>query len=119
MNAAGYHLHFLTEDGTKGGYVLECALCEGMAAADLTAGFAMLLPQNEAVTEPRGEDTKMDPKEKKIKRLEIEDLADVRGGSFIPLPGCPDQGTSKCTENPYTCGTQDKNKNLCTFEALS
>lgn len=62
----------------------------------------------------------MDPKEKKSKRLEIDDLADIHGGHFMSLPSdCPDKGTSKCTENRYTCGTQDKNKYLCTFEVTS
>ncbi len=47
LNVAGYHLHFLTEDGQAGGHVLECALAEGTAALDSTAEFAMVLPQNE------------------------------------------------------------------------
>ncbi len=57
----------------------------------------------------------MDSKEQKVKRLEMEDLAQVCGGTFMSLD-CPDRGTSKCTENPYTCGTQDSNKNQCAFE---
>ncbi|HWQ77738.1 MAG TPA: acetolactate decarboxylase [Anaerovoracaceae bacterium] len=47
VNAAGYHLHFLTEDAQAGGHVLECALREGTAAVDVTTEFAMLLPQNQ------------------------------------------------------------------------
>jgi hypothetical protein len=56
----------------------------------------------------------VEPEEKKIKGLKIEDSADVRGGAFISLPDSPDRGTSKCTENPYTCGTEEEHKKLCT-----
>ena len=59
----------------------------------------------------------MDPQEKKNKSLDIEELADVRGGSFM-AKDCPDKGTSKCTENSYTCSTQDKNKNLCPYYSI-
>ena len=46
LNAAGFHLHFLTEDKQAGGHVLGCVLKEGTAAVDVTTEFAMLLPQN-------------------------------------------------------------------------
>jgi acetolactate decarboxylase len=52
VNVAGYHLHFLTADAQAGGHVLECALQEGTAAADVTTEFVMLLPQNQHLPKP-------------------------------------------------------------------
>lgn len=57
----------------------------------------------------------MDPKEKKGQILDSEELADVRGGTSTS-EDCPDKDTTRCSKNPYTCGTPDENnKNHCTY----
>lgn len=45
INVAGYHLHFLTEDKTGGGHVLEFSLIEGILALDYTSDFYLVLPR--------------------------------------------------------------------------
>ncbi|NQT32726.1 MAG: acetolactate decarboxylase [Candidatus Omnitrophica bacterium] len=47
MNVPGYHFHFLSEDRSKGGHLLECDLAEGSAGIDYTSEFCMVLPENE------------------------------------------------------------------------
>jgi acetolactate decarboxylase len=49
-NMPGYHLHFLREDCTGGGHLLECKLAEGSAAVDITTEFHMYLPENDHFT---------------------------------------------------------------------
>lgn len=48
INVPGYHFHFLSEDGRKGGHVLDCGLTEGEAAIDTLENFSMLLPRDPA-----------------------------------------------------------------------
>lgn len=43
INVSGYHLHFISEDRTKGGHLLEVSFDEGKAEADITDGFQMEL----------------------------------------------------------------------------
>ena len=40
---SGFHFHFLTEDYTAGGHLLECILVEGSASVDNTTEFYMRL----------------------------------------------------------------------------
>ena len=47
VNLPGYHLHFLSEDRTAGGHLLECALETATVQIDTTTEFRMLLPENE------------------------------------------------------------------------
>ncbi len=47
INLAGYHLHFLSEDGTMGGHLLECAIENAKISMDVVSEFQMLIPQNE------------------------------------------------------------------------
>lgn len=46
LNAPGWHLHFISEDRTKGGHVLGLNIDEVELAWDYTGGFAMVLPEN-------------------------------------------------------------------------
>jgi acetolactate decarboxylase len=43
INVPGYHLHFISEDRTKGGHLLEASFEEGMVMLDITDGFQMEL----------------------------------------------------------------------------
>ncbi|MFA9381242.1 MAG: acetolactate decarboxylase [Acetanaerobacterium sp.] len=47
VNLAGYHLHFLSEDHTMGGHLLECSIEEADVSIDTTDDFYMLLPEND------------------------------------------------------------------------
>ncbi|MCR4818540.1 MAG: acetolactate decarboxylase, partial [Fretibacterium sp.] len=44
LNAAGWHMHFISEDGRKGGHVLALSLQDGTLELDVISSFAMLLP---------------------------------------------------------------------------
>ncbi|MDW7733659.1 MAG: acetolactate decarboxylase [Methanolobus sp.] len=46
INVPGYHLHFITEDRTAGGHVLEFDLTEATVEIDNTYGFFMDLPES-------------------------------------------------------------------------
>ncbi len=47
MNATGWHLHFLSDDKTKGGHVLGLSVDTAELSWDYTDRFDMLLPDNE------------------------------------------------------------------------
>ncbi|MDP8298677.1 MAG: acetolactate decarboxylase [Candidatus Tantalella remota] len=47
VNVPGYHLHFITEDRSAGGHLLECRIDTATAELDLISGFYMVLPDNE------------------------------------------------------------------------
>ena len=51
LNVAGYHLHFLTEDGRRGGHVLEFSTQTVRIDVDYTARFVMALPDSPAFRE--------------------------------------------------------------------
>jgi acetolactate decarboxylase len=44
LNNAGWHLHFVSKDGTKGGHVLDLAIDKANIAWDQTDNFNMMLP---------------------------------------------------------------------------
>ncbi|NYT01449.1 MAG: acetolactate decarboxylase [Methanosarcinales archaeon] len=44
VNVPGYHLHFITEDRTAGGHVLDFSQNGTEVQLDITSGFAMVLP---------------------------------------------------------------------------
>jgi acetolactate decarboxylase len=48
MNVPGFHLHFLTEDRSAGGHVLDLVLEEGTLAIDASARFHLALPTDPA-----------------------------------------------------------------------
>ena len=46
VNTPGWHLHFVSEDRTQGGHVLDLSVTQAELSLDDTGGFAMLLPDN-------------------------------------------------------------------------
>ena len=48
LNSVGWHFHFLTEDLTQGGHVLQVSVDEATAMLDATPGFELFLPEDEA-----------------------------------------------------------------------
>ena len=44
LNTPGWHLHFLSEDGKKGGHVLDLAVQDALLALDVISEFAMVVP---------------------------------------------------------------------------
>lgn len=47
LNTSGWHFHFLSEDKTKGGHLLDVSFDKGSAVIDKTTAFEMLLPEEE------------------------------------------------------------------------
>lgn len=47
INVPGYHFHFITDDRTAGGHVLEYILSNSSIEIDYTSGFLMELPETE------------------------------------------------------------------------
>lgn len=66
LNAAGWHFHFVSDDKTKGGHILELAFDSAKASFDITDTFAMVLPDNEMF---KGFDFKVD-QSSDIKKVE-------------------------------------------------
>ena len=69
LNAAGWHLHFVSEDRKCGGHVLDLSLDSGEICFDYTDGFNMLLPETQMfptldLTKDQSED---------IKKVETQD----------------------------------------------
>lgn len=46
LNTPGWHFHFISDDKTKGGHILELAFDKAQAEFDATAGFDMCLSDN-------------------------------------------------------------------------
>ncbi len=46
LNVPGYHLHFITRDGTRGGHILSFMLKSGKIQSDSYNVFKMILPEN-------------------------------------------------------------------------
>lgn len=47
LNAVGWHFHFISDDKTKGGHILELSADAAKVSMDSTSSFAMILPDNE------------------------------------------------------------------------
>jgi len=47
VNVPGYHLHFLTADGSAGGHILECTIRSVNVSIDISDDFFMQLPATE------------------------------------------------------------------------
>ena len=47
LNTAGWHFHFINEDRTRGGHVLQVSVKDAEAAFDLTNGFEMTLSRED------------------------------------------------------------------------
>ena len=48
LNSVGWHFHFITEDLTRGGHVLQVSIDSAEAALDATPGFELMLPEDDA-----------------------------------------------------------------------
>ncbi|MFH1715125.1 MAG: acetolactate decarboxylase [Elusimicrobiota bacterium] len=48
INVPGYHLHFISDDYTKGGHLLDCEVENAIASIDKSYSFYMMLPQIES-----------------------------------------------------------------------
>jgi acetolactate decarboxylase len=48
INVPGYHVHFVSDDRSVGGHVLDFTMEEGLVAIDVTSQFHMALPQESA-----------------------------------------------------------------------
>lgn len=51
LNTPGWHFHFINEDRTRGGHVLQVSVREAEAAFDMTDGFEMALSRESAFQE--------------------------------------------------------------------
>ena len=69
LNAAGWHLHFVSDDRLSGGHVLGLGIDHAELAWDYTDGFRMLLPEGEMFT---GLDLTVDQSED-IKKVETNE----------------------------------------------
>ena len=47
VNVPGYHLHFLSQDGSRGGHILAFEMVTGTGQVDVLDRFAMRLPETE------------------------------------------------------------------------
>ena len=48
LNSSGWHVHFISDDGTKGGHVLDVSLKDTNAHFDEASEFTMLVPDTES-----------------------------------------------------------------------
>lgn len=51
LNNAGWHLHFISDDRTSGGHVLDLAIEEAVITWDYMDNFEMILPDNDEFTQ--------------------------------------------------------------------
>jgi acetolactate decarboxylase len=51
LNSAGWHFHFLADDASKGGHIVDLSLKEGEVQWDKTTGLNMALPEEERFSE--------------------------------------------------------------------
>jgi acetolactate decarboxylase len=51
INDTGFHLHFITEDRTRGGHVLEFVMDQGSCAINICNNHVVMLPENGKVLE--------------------------------------------------------------------
>lgn len=47
MNSAGWHCHFISDDNTKGGHIVDLSLKDGVVRWDKTAGLDLELPETD------------------------------------------------------------------------
>jgi acetolactate decarboxylase len=46
INVAGYHLHFITDDETAGGHLLDCIVRDATIEIDYTYDYELALPES-------------------------------------------------------------------------
>ena len=54
LNVPGYHFHFITDDRTAGGHVLDCRLARGELRVDREADLRLELPPEVSLLVPGG-----------------------------------------------------------------
>lgn len=64
INVPGYHLHFISEDKTMGGHLLEVSIENAVILADQTPSFQMTLPEDKAFAVLKLEEDKTEELEK-------------------------------------------------------
>lgn len=47
LNVPGYHVHFITKDGTSGGHVLDFNIKDARLSVDYTSELHLILPNTE------------------------------------------------------------------------
>ena len=60
VNVPGYHFHFISEDRTMGGHLLDASFEKAQAFADSTDGFVMALSPNEPEGSVKDLDSELD-----------------------------------------------------------
>ena len=48
LNTSGWHLHFLSDDGTRGGHVLDLKVQDCVLELDIISEFAMVVPNRDS-----------------------------------------------------------------------
>ncbi len=48
INLSGWHIHFISSDGSKGGHVLDAAIKSADAQIDITSGYKIVLPETQS-----------------------------------------------------------------------
>jgi len=48
INDPGYHLHFISDDRTQGGHMLDCVMARGSCSIDICSNHHVILPGNAA-----------------------------------------------------------------------
>ena len=76
LNSIGWHFHFITEDQTRGGPVLQVSVGSADAAFDATPAFALALPEDDAGFQSMDLGRNMD---EAIRRAETATLSDAAG----------------------------------------
>ena len=69
LNTPGWHLHFISEDGTKGGHVLNLSVKECLLEMDIISEFNMIVPNRPSFN---GKDLAIDMR---------DDIQQVEGGT--------------------------------------
>jgi acetolactate decarboxylase len=52
IEVSGYHLHFISAERDRGGHVLECRICRGVARIDVAGGLHVELPPGVVLDSP-------------------------------------------------------------------
>ena len=73
LNSVGWHFHFMPEDLTRGGHVLQVSVDEAVAALDATPGFELMLPKNDAAFQSMDLSLNMDDAIHRAETATLED----------------------------------------------
>ena len=73
LNSVGWHFHFITEDLTRGGHVLQVSIDSAAAALDATSGFELMLPEDDAAFQSMDLSLNMDDAIHRAETATLED----------------------------------------------